>query len=327
MRKPRAVVTHPIFPETRAFLETHAEIEVNPGLEPWPESELLRRCAEAEALMAFMTDRIDAGFLASCPRLRVVACALKGWDNFDPRACEEAGVWLTAVPDLLTEPTAELALGLAIGLGRQIPAGDRLMRTVGFAGWRAQLYGAGLAGATVGIAGHGKVGQAIERRLRGFEPARVMIFDQAQPGAPWEDLLSESDFLFLALPLTPATRRLLDESALARMKRTSRIVNIGRGSVVDESAIAHALASGRLAGYAADVFEMEDWALSDRPREIPAALLAMTGKTLFTPHVGSAVIEVRRAIERAAAENLAAALSGLRPPDAINNPSRLRSDA
>ncbi len=327
MRKPKAVVTHPIFPETRAFLERHVEIDGNPGLAPWPQAEIRRRSEDAEALMAFMTDQVDADFLAACPKLRVVACALKGWDNFDPKACEAAGVWLTAVPDLLTEPTAELALGLAIGLGRHIQAGDRLMRKGDFQGWRAQLYGAGLAGATVGIAGHGKVGKAIEQRVRGFDPARILIFDVALSADPWEALLAESDFLFMALPLTPETRHLLNGQALARVKPTCRIINVGRGSVVEEAAVAQALASGALAGYAADVFELEDWALPDRPRAIPPALLAMNDKTLFTPHIGSAVVEVRRAIELAAAGNLIEALAGHRPPDAINAPANPRKPA
>ena len=141
---------------------------------PWPPEEVKRRCADADGVFTFMTDRVDADFLAACPRLKVVSCALKGWDNFDVTACTDAGVWLTAVPDLLTEPTAELAVGLAIGLCRNVLIGDRAVRA-GFEGWRASLYGAGLSGSVIGIAGMGKVGQAIARRLGGFGAREIVV--------------------------------------------------------------------------------------------------------------------------------------------------------
>jgi phosphonate dehydrogenase len=136
------------------------------------------------------------------------------------------------------------------------------------------------------------------------------------------DLLSRSDFVFSALPLSSETLHLFDAPMLARMKPGSFLVNVSRGSVVDEHAAAAALSAGALAGYAADVFEMEDWARADRPTSICPALLEQTGKTLFTPHLGSAVAEVRYEIEMRAARNIAEALAGRRPPDAINDPLR-----
>jgi phosphonate dehydrogenase len=326
-------VGQPVFEETRRLLEDAGlAVEENPGPGAWSQSELAHRCADAEALVAFMTERVDAAFLEACPRLRVVASALKGFDNLDVEACSAAGVWLTIVPDLLTAPTAELAVGLAIGLCRNVAPGDARVRSGRFQGWRPVLYGAGLAGATIGVAGVGRVGSAIARRLSGFQPARVVGFD-ARPGwpaevraagiepMPFEDLLEASDLLFLALPLTPATRHLVADRALERIRRGCRIVNVGRGGVVDEAAVARALAAGRLAGYAADVFELEDWAVPDRPREVHPALLASRDRTLFTPHLGSAVAEVRRRIEETATQNLLAALSNRRPPNAINDPS------
>jgi phosphonate dehydrogenase len=333
LSKPRVVVTNRIFAETATFLEPHCTLELNEALEPLPPEEVRRRCADAAGLLAFMTDRVDAAFLSACPKLRVVACALKGWDNFDVEACAEAGVWLTAVPDLLTEPTAELALTLALALGRNVLAGDRLVRSGGFQGWRAELYGVGIAGTVVGIAGVGRVGRAIARRLAGFAPARMLYHDERQltgeekralglQWVTWPDLMMASDLLFLALPLTPATRHVVGAAALRQLKPGCRIVNVGRGSVVDEAALAAALGEGgegRLAGYAADVFEFEDWALPDRPREIAPALLA-DARTIFTPHLGSAVVNVRREIELAAARNIVDALAGREPPDAINRP-------
>ena len=177
----KVVVTNPIFPETAALLAERCVLGVNPGPEPWPVEEVRRRCADADGLLAFMTDVVDAAFLAGCPRLKVVAGALKGWDNFDVAACTASGVWLTAVPDLLAAPTAELAVGLAVGLCRNALAGDRAVRA-GFKGWRAQLYGTGLAGSIVGVAGMGRVGRAVARRLAGFEAAELLYFASARSG-------------------------------------------------------------------------------------------------------------------------------------------------
>ena len=274
-----------------------------------------------------MTDKVDAQFLAACAKLRVVACALKGFDNFDVAACEARGVWVTTVPDLLTAPTAELAVGLAIVLGRRIAEGDAHIRSGDFAGWRPALYGVGLAGSTVGIAGLGKVGQAIARRIGGFEPAAILGFDASASSAGagvervgWDELLARSEILFVALPLSPDTRHRLDRKALDRARPGQLIVNVGRGSVVDEAAVAEALEAGRIGGYAADVFEMEDWALADRPRAIPRGLVEDRARTVLTPHLGSAVAEVRRRIETAAAANLHRCPERGSPPDAINRP-------
>jgi phosphonate dehydrogenase len=329
----RVVVAQPVFAETRRLLEAaRLDLDINPGPEPWSDAELRRRCAEADGLLAFMTERVDAAFLATCPRLRAISCALKGFDNFDAAACAEAGVWLTVVPDLLTEPTAELALALALALGRNLLAGDALVRAGRFEGWRPALYGAGLSGSAIGIAGMGRVGRAIARRAAAFGPRRLLGHDA---GAAWpeqalgveraglEELFRACDFVFLALPLTAETLHLIGDRLLAAA-RGVRLVNIGRGGVVDELAIARALEVGWLAGYAADVFELEDWATPGRPREVPTALRALEDRTVFTPHLGSAVTEVRRRIETAAARNLVAALSGLSPPDAVARPSHPR---
>lgn len=332
MSKPRVVVTNPVFPETMAFLEPHCVLDRNEQVEPWPYEEVRRRCADAAGLLAFMTDRVDAALLADCPDLRVVACALKGWDNFDAEACAGAGVWVTAVPDLLTEPTAELALLLALALGRNLLHGDRLVRSGGFHGWRTQLYGSGLAGSAIGIAGAGRVGRAIAARVAGFAPARILYCDRSRLApeeerrlrierASWKQLLANSDTLFLALPLTDETYHLLDGEALQRTRPDCRVINAGRGSVVDEAAVADALGAGRLGGYAADVFEFEDWSRPERPRQIPQTLLTHP-RTVFAPHLGSAVTDVRRRIELAAAHNLVEALAGREPPDVVVRPQR-----
>jgi phosphonate dehydrogenase len=330
--RPKVVVTNWVHPEVVEFLSAAADVDANGTREPWSPEEVQRRACDAEGILAFMTDRIDADFLARCPKLKVVACALKGYDNFDLAACTARGACVTIVPDLLTAPTAELAVGLAIALGRKIRDGDRYVRSGAFSGWRPRFYGAGLADSTAGILGFGAVGRAIAQRLAGFG-CRLLWADLRQPESDvvagahrvaLGELLIESDFLFAAVPLTPETLHLIDAAALARMKPSALLINAGRGSVVDEVAVAAALSEGQLGGYAADVFEMEDWARRDRPRSIPAALLAEEAPTVFTPHLGSAVDRVRRDIAMAAARDIIAVLEGARPANAINHPQGRR---
>lgn len=329
---PTIVVTNPVFPETRALLEEHATVVVNAALEPWPYQEVRRRCRDAAGLLAFMNDRIDAAFLAACPGLRVIGAALKGFDNIDVEAATNAGVWLTIVPDLLTVPTAELAIGLMLSLGRNIVAGDRSIKQHGFGGWRAELYGAGLAGATVGIVGFGLVGRAIAERLVGFR-CRLLAHDQSVSetlAKSWPDVtmtslgevIANSDYVVLALPLTAGTKHIINSETIAGMKAGARLVNPARGSLVDESAVADAIARGQLSGYAADAFECEDWAIADRPTRVDPRLTTSTAPTVFTPHIGSGVTEVRREIELSAARSILDVLAGRIPSGAVNDPGR-----
>lgn len=321
--RPLVIVTQRIHSEVADLLSAHARVAVNESSEPWPRERLLELTRDADALMVFMPDSLDDAFLAACPRLKIVAAALKGFDNFDVEACTRRGIWFSIVPDLLTDATAELALALLLGLARNVTAGDRLIRSGEFRGWRPILYGTGLHGATVGIVGFGRVGQALARVLKGFS-CRVMYCDSNPSGASEatqtsiDDLLAQSQFVVPLLPLTPETICLFNAATLAKMKRGSFLINVARGSVVDEEAVADALESGQLAGYAADTFEMEDWARADRPRAISPRLLRLTDRTLFTPHLGSAVDSVRLEIERAAALSILQVLRGERPPGAVN---------
>jgi phosphonate dehydrogenase len=319
-------------PPARQLLHTHFDLIENPGPDPWSAEDLAVRCQRAVGLLAFMTDRIDAAFLRDAPQLRVIACALKGFDNVDLAACSAHGVCVSIAPDLLTAPTAELAVALALALGRNVLPGDAYVRSGAFQGWRPHLYGAGLRGACVGLLGMGAVGRAIAARIAGFEPRALAYTDPAVPSAPhaapvpWERLLKESDLLISAVPLTPATTHLIDASALRQMRPGSRLVNVGRGSVVDEEAVAAALAAGQLSGYAADVFALEDRTLAARPRRIPQALLDCRDRTVFTPHLGSAVAAVRSEIEMAAALDILHALEGRAPSGALNWPAHRSPD-
>lgn len=320
---PKVVATNRVFAETRALFDGRAAFEAPEGDAPLAGAALADALRDADAMMAFMTDRVDAALLAGCPRLRVIGAALKGHDNIDLAAAEAAGVTVCIVPDLLTVPTAELAIGLMLALGRHVLAADRAIREEGFPGWRPRFYGTGIAGTTVGLIGQGAVGRAIAARLAGFD-CRVLSHDPGRgddPGA-LDALLAESDWVVLAAPLTPANLHLIGAEALARMKPGALLVNPARGSLVDETAVADALETGRLAGYAADVFECEDAINPDRPATVPARLAAAGAPTVLTPHIGSAVEGVRREIERAAATAILDALSGRAPGGRVAGPER-----
>lgn len=327
---PHVVLTNRTFPETRTLFNGIARVTANDNDEPWSREVLLRHCRDAAGIMAFMPDQVDAMFLNSCPRLKVIGAALKGSDNIDVEAASERGVWVTICPDLLTIPTAELAIGLMLALGRNMLVGDHEIRRHGFHGWRPRHYGAGINGATVGILGFGKVGQAIAARLRGFG-CRILVQDPAPTttaadfasveATTKEGLLSGSDFVVLALPLLTSTKHTIDARSIAVMKPGALLVNPARGSLVDEAAVADAISSGHLGGYAADVFACEDWARPDRPKSIDERLISNRAKTVLIPHLGSAVIDARREIEASAARSIIEALQGVAPVDAINFPS------
>jgi phosphonate dehydrogenase len=332
--KPRVVITHRVHPEVIELLESSFEVVANQTPETLPRKEVLRRAAAARVIIVFMPDRVDEEFLRECPNLKIVAGALKGYDNLDVEACTRRGVWLTVCEDLLTVPTAELAVGLLIGIARRVPEGDRRIKSGSHAGWRPELYGKGLAGSTVGIIGMGKVGRTLARMLRSFN-ARILYADPCKLDAeeeqalgarraPLDELLPQSDFVVPLVHLKEGTLHLIGVDALSKAKPGSFLINVGRGSVVDEQAVAWALRSGHLAGYAADVFEMEDWARQDRPKKIPVELLEHP-RTLFTPHLGSAVEKVRLQIELEAARNALQELKGKVPEGAVNHLRRRAS--
>ncbi len=319
--KPKIVVTQPIHADVLHKLETVGDVVMNPGPEPWNTHELYMHLAVADALMAFMPDRIDADVLRQAPRLKTIACALKGYDNFDLKACDKAGVAISFVPDLLTEPTAELAIGLAIAAARHVVPGDRIVHAGQYAGWRPVLYGTGLHQSIVAVVGLGAVGRAIVDRLSGFGCAEILGVDPQNRDprttpVSLPEAVRRADYLLLAVPLTPHTQHLLDEALLTQVKPGVVIVNIGRGSVISEAAVAKGLAQGLIGAYAADVYEMEDWLLPNRPRSIDAGLLA-SERTVLTPHIGSAVARVRLAIEHRAADNLLQVLAGHVPKDVL----------
>lgn len=327
----KVVITHRIHDQVQALLAAETEVCVNQSMESWPEEKLLVLASDADALMVFMPDTIDEAFLLQCPRLRVVGAALNGPDNIDVDACSRHGIWVAIAPDLLSQPTAELAVSLTLGLIRNIAPGDRVVRSGSFKGWQPHVYGSSLSGNTVGILGMGRVGQAFARMLTGFN-ARMIYYDptplspvqEAMMGigrVTFEQLMERSDFLVLMAPLNKSTFHIINASSLAKMKAGAYLINVGRGSLVDEAAVAQVLEAGQLAGYAADVFAMEDLSISDPTQHINRSLLDNTARTLFTPHLGSAVARVRLAVELAIARNILQGLRGERPTDAMNAPA------
>ena len=333
---PTVVITHRVHDLVLARLSARCRVVPNQSPDTLEREEVIARCRDADALMAFMPDCVNAAFLRETPRLKVVGAALKGYDNFDLPAFDAAGVWLTFVPDLLTVPTAELAVGLTIGLARHLRAADAHVRSGSFRGWQPHLYGTGIDGSRIGIIGMGAIGKAVAQRLAGWG-AELSYADQVALDADSEQrmgvrrvsldaLLASSDIVILALALSENTLHLINRDTLAQMKTGALLINPCRGSVVDERAVLAALDHGALGGYASDVFEMEDWARPDRPRRIDPALLAHPD-TLFSAHIGSAVRRVREAIELRAAENILAVLDGREPLDPANRPDMGRSVA
>lgn len=330
--KPKIVITHWVHDDVLEYLAPHFELITNQTFESLPRNEVVSRAGDADGIMVFMPDSVDVELLDACPKLQVVSAALKGYDNFDVPACTERGIWFTMVPDLLTIPTAELTVGLMIAVGRNMLPGDTYIREHELHGWRPRFYGIGLDGSCVGIIGLGAVGRAVARQLSGFEcdliyhdKRRLEVNEEAALKVKYrelDDLLTESDFVCVILPMTNDTQYFIDQPQLAKMKTGAYLINTGRGSTVNELAVAEALENGQLGGYAADVFEFEDWARADRPREIPSRLLDMRDKTIFTPHIGSAVDKVRHVIAMEAARNLVSAFNGETPDGAINEIQR-----
>ena len=271
--------------------------------------ELSPEAAAARALVPLLTTRVDRGLLARLPRLELVANVSAGVDHVDLDACRARGVAVTNTPDVLTDATADLAFALLLAAARRVGEAERVLRSGGFPPWNpAFMLGKRVAGATLGVVGFGRIGRAVARRAEGFG-MRVLYTSRADPppGAPaaervpLAELLARADFVSLHVPLSAATRHLIGRAELARMKPGSVLVNTSRGAVVDEEALAEALAHGPLFAAGLDVYEHE-------PKVHPALLLRENA--VLVPHIGSAEAETRRAMAMLAADNVVALLEG-----------------
>lgn len=304
-------------PETAlALLQAVGELRIDERAEAIPRPDLLALVAGADAILSLLHDRIDEELLeAAGPRLRCVANVAVGYDNVDVAAAARRGVVVTNTPGVLDDATADLTMALILAATRRVAEGDRLVRAGREWTWGMSfMLGSGLRGKLLGIVGLGGIGRRVAERARAFgmeiayhqrrqAPAEV----EAALGAermPFEQLLENADVLSLHCPLTPETRHLIGEAQLHAMKRSAVLVNAARGPVVDERALAEALAAGEIAGAGLDVYEQE-------PRVEPA-LLALENVVL-SPHLGSATVETRTAMAELAARNAISVLRGEGP--------------
>lgn len=312
-------VTWPMEAEVRTILERVGTVRTSYTEHELPVAELARHVADVEAIIPMGAHPIPEPVLAAAPRLRIVAVAAVGYNIVDVAAATRRGILVTNTPGVLTETTADMAWALMLGVARRVPESDRFVRAGKWTGvYWSQLMGADVHGTTLGIIGLGRIGQAIARRAQGFG-MRVLYHTRTpdpeaerRVGAEYRakaDLLRESDFVVLSIPLTEETRHLIGAAELALMKPTAFLVNVARGPVVDEAALVEALRSKRIAGAGLDVFEEE-------PKLHPG-LLGLENLAL-TPHIGSASGATRRRMATRAAENCVAALEGHRPPNLVN---------
>jgi glyoxylate/hydroxypyruvate/2-ketogluconate reductase len=311
--RPRLLVTRHVFPEVLDHLATVFEVEANPQDDLWSPEALRARAADKDALLVVTSDKVDATLLQGCPRLKLVATGSVGYNHIDLAACARRGVLVTNTPDVLTEATADLAFALLMATARRITESERWLRQGHWQRWAwDQFLGADLHGATLGIIGMGRIGSAIARRAAGFDMAllytnRSPAANEADLGAirvPKEELLARADHVLLVLPYSPQTHHTIGRAELALMKPTATLINIARGGIVDDEALAQALREGRIAAAGLDVFENEP--------AVNPALLAVDN-IVITPHIGSATRSSRLAMAMLAARNLTEVFGGRAP--------------
>jgi glyoxylate reductase len=295
-------------------------------------SRLMAELAGADALISLLDVAVDEELLAASGRLRLVANCAVGFDNVDVAAATRRGILVTNTPGVLTDATADMTFALLLAAARRLPEGQALVQGGSWQGWAPdQLLGQSIAGATLGLVGLGRIGQAVARRARGFSMEVLYAGPREVPEAarlaarrvPLEELLTSADVASLHCPLTPQTQHLIDAAALARMKPTAILVNTARGGCVDEAALAAALASGAIAGAGLDVFE-------DEPAVHPGLL--SSPRAVLAPHLGSATLAARGGMARLCAEAVSAVAAGQRPahpvnPEVLEAPARRRGGA
>ncbi|MEA2420495.1 MAG: glyoxylate reductase [Thermoleophilaceae bacterium] len=280
----RVFVTRSLPGDALDRLAAEHEVDVWPERLPPPREELVARVREVEGLLSLLTDRIDAELIEAARNLRAISNYAVGVDNIDVEAATARGIGVGNTPGVLTDTTADLAVALMLGIARRLVDGDAYVRRGEWRTWEPDLLlGHDLHAATVGIVGFGRIGQAVARRLEGFEC--TLLHTSRSGGTPFEELLERSDFVSLHTPLTPQTRGLVDEQALHRMKPTAYLVNTARGPVVDTKALATALQAGEIAGAALDVTD---------PEPLPADHPLLDAPNLLVlPHLGSATHATR----------------------------------
>jgi glyoxylate reductase len=322
LMRTRVFVTQPVHASAIERLGRVAEVEWNRDpLHILTPDELTAAVRGCDILFCLLQDHVDAGVIAANPKLRAITSMTITPADIDIPAASARGIPVTVIPAaLLNDATADLAWALMLSVSRRVAEGDRLMRSGTFPGSQSPyMEGGGISRKTLGIVGMGGVGRAAAERARGFsmrvlyfDPKRLAADEETTLGITWvplDQLLAESDFVSLHARLTPETRHLIGEREFGLMKKTAYFINSARGPLVDEQALVRALAEKRIAGAGLDVFEHE-------PRPHPE-LLKMQN-VVVTPHVGSAVTELRAAMANVVVDNIVAVLQGRQPPNCWN---------
>ncbi len=318
--KPRVLVTRRIAEPAVARLHEEAEVDYRDEDRAIEREDLLSRATSAEGIVSGLSDPMDSALMEASPQLKVIANVAVGYDNIDVEAATNRGIVVTNTPGVLTETTADLAFALLMAAARRVVEGDGYVREGRWDRFQMTLLlGADVYGKTLGIAGFGRIGQAVARRARGFD--MTVLYTKRTPLEPAVEaelgsrrvdkatLLEEADFVVLALPLSEETHHYIGREELRAMKRTAILVNIARGAVVDEPALVSALQEGEIAASGLDVFEHEP--------SVPAELVSMENVVL-TPHIASASVETREKMALMAAENCLAVLAGRTPSNPLN---------
>lgn len=311
MEKPGIVVARAVFPQVIDRLAEHFDVLTNQDDVPWSPAQLIERLQGRAGLFCTASERIDAAVLHACPQLRICANMAVGYNNFDLDAMTACGVLGTNAPGVLTETTADFGFALMMATARRICESEHFLRSGRWTGWRYDMFaGADVHGATLGILGMGRIGQGIARRgAMGFG-MRVLYHNrsrldpalEAHCGATYaskDEVLAQADHLVLVLPYSAQTHHAIGAAELARMKPGATLVNIARGGIVDDAALASALRDRRIAAAGLDVFEGEP--------QVHPELLELPNVVL-TPHIASASMPTRRAMADLAADNLIAYL-------------------
>jgi glyoxylate reductase len=320
--RPRIFITQPVAESAVQRLRAVADVELNPdSLHIATKDELLTKIPQLDILFCLLHDRVDRDVIAAGTRLRAIASMKITPSDIDVAEATARRIPVTVIAPIVTEATADIHFALLLAVARRVVEGDRLVRAGVFPGAQsAHLLGAWVHGKTIGlIGGGGRIGKAVAKRAQGFSmrtlywtPRRKPESEERAAGltyVSYDQLLSESDFVSVHAPLTPETRHLVGERELRLMKPTAFLVNTARGPVVDEKALVRALSEKRVAGAGLDVYENE-------PRVEPE-LLSMQNVVL-TPHLGSAVKELRESMANVVVDNIMAVLEGKRPPNCWN---------
>ena len=295
-----------------------AEVRLHDEETPLPRNELLAQVRSCDGVIVAGGERVDAEFLDAAPALKVVSCLAVGYDNVDLAEATRRRITVTNTPDVLTDAVADLTWALILGVARRVVEGDRLTRSGKWQGLSPTLLrGVDVAGKTLGIVGAGRIGAAVAKRSTGFSMRLLYFARSAKPEmealggrrVTFDEILRESDFLCVHVPLTPDTRHLFGEAEFRKMKPTAFFINMARGAVPDEVALVRALRESWIAGAGLDVYEHEP--------QISPGLVPMPN-TLLLPHLGSATVETRSRMSILAAENLLAVLEGRPCPNIVN---------